>query len=75
MNVWRGFAAPKGLPPAIQARLESAVHRAYESEEYQRFSTDRGFGRRWAGPDEFARFMADADAQMEATMKKVGLVK
>jgi tripartite-type tricarboxylate transporter receptor subunit TctC len=73
INVWRGFGAPKGVPPAIQARLETAVKHAYESPEYQQFSTNRGFGRRWAGPAEFATFMADADAQMGTTMKKVGL--
>jgi tripartite-type tricarboxylate transporter receptor subunit TctC len=73
MSVWRGFGAPRGLPPAIQARLEAAVKNAYDSPEYQKFSADRGFGRRWAGPAEFAAFMTDADAQMGATMKKVGL--
>ncbi len=75
MNVWRGFAAPRGLPADIQARLEAAVKAAYDSADYQKFSTDRGFQRRWAGPAEFAAFMAEADAQMGATMKKVGLSK
>jgi len=75
MNVWRGFGAPKGLAPDIQSRLETAIKHAYDSPDYQKFSADRGFGRRWAGPEEFARFMADADAQMGATMKKVGLVQ
>jgi tripartite-type tricarboxylate transporter receptor subunit TctC len=75
MDVWRGFAAPKGLPPDIQTRLEAAIKNAYDSAEYQKFSADRGFGRRWAGPAEFAAFMADADAQMGVTMKKVGLGK
>jgi tripartite-type tricarboxylate transporter receptor subunit TctC len=73
MNVWRGFGAPKDLPPAIQARLETAVKHAYDSPEYQQFSASRGFGRRWAAPADFAAFMANADAQMGATMKKVGL--
>ena len=73
MGTWRGFGAPQGLPPAIQARLEAAVKRAYDSPDYQEFSTSRGFGRRWAGPADFARFMADADEQMGVTMKKVGL--
>jgi tripartite-type tricarboxylate transporter receptor subunit TctC len=75
LNVWRGFGAPRGLPAEIQARLETAVKHAYDSPEYQKFSTDRGFGRRWAGPAEFATFMADADAQMGAAMAKVGLGK
>ncbi len=73
MSVWRGFGAPKGLPPAVQARLETAVKHAYESPEYQQFAASRGFGRRWAGPAEFAAFMGTADEQMGVTMKKVGL--
>jgi tripartite-type tricarboxylate transporter receptor subunit TctC len=73
MNVWRGVGAPKDLPAAIQARLETAVRHAYDSPEYQQFSASRGFGRRWAAPADFAVFMANADAQMGATMKKVGL--
>ncbi len=75
MSTWRGFAAPSGLSPDIQARLEAAVKAAYESAEYQKFSADRGFGRRWAGPAEFSAFLAEADRQMGATMKKVGLTQ
>jgi tripartite-type tricarboxylate transporter receptor subunit TctC len=73
MGVWRGFGAPKNLPAEIQARLEAAVKHAYESEQYQTFSRDRGFGLRWADPAEFAAFMADADREMGETMKAVGL--
>jgi tripartite-type tricarboxylate transporter receptor subunit TctC len=73
MGTWRGFGAPKGLPATIQTRLEAAVKSAYDSTEYQKFMADRGFGRRWAGPVEFAAFMADADERMGLTMKKVGL--
>jgi tripartite-type tricarboxylate transporter receptor subunit TctC len=75
MGVWRGFGAPKGLPADIQARLEAAVKAAYDSPEYQEFSTSRGFGRRWAGPEEFAAFMVAADEQMGTTMTKVGLAR
>jgi tripartite-type tricarboxylate transporter receptor subunit TctC len=73
LSVWRGFGAPRGLPPEIQARLEAAVKRAYDSPEYETFSASRGFGRRWMGPAEFGTFMAEADARMGATMKKVGI--
>jgi hypothetical protein len=35
----------------------------------------RGFGMRWAGPDEFAAFMAHEDEQMGVVMKAVGVAK
>ena len=37
--------------------------------------TQRGFGVIYAGPDEFAKFMAKADADLGATMKAVGITK
>ena len=75
MGVWRGIAAPKNLPPDIEARLQTAVKNAYDSAEFRDFMAKFGFGMRWAGPDEFAQFMADADAQMGTIMKKVGLAR
>jgi tripartite-type tricarboxylate transporter receptor subunit TctC len=75
MGVWRGIGAPKGLPPAIEARLQNAVKKAYDSPEYRDFMTNRGFGMRWAGPAEFAALMTASDAQLGAVMKTVGLAK
>jgi tripartite-type tricarboxylate transporter receptor subunit TctC len=75
MGVWRGFAAPKGLPADIEARLQAAVKNAFDSAEFREFMTSRGFGMRWAGPADFAQFMADADTQMAETMRAVGLAR
>lgn len=75
MGVWRGFGAPKGLPPAIETRLQVALKNAYDSPEFREFMTTRGYGMRWAGPDEFATFMAESDAQMGDAMRAVGLAK
>jgi tripartite-type tricarboxylate transporter receptor subunit TctC len=75
MGVWRGIGAPKNLPKAIEARLQAAVKKAYESKEYEEFMTQRGFGLRWAGPEEFATFMAREDEQMGVVMKAVGVAK
>jgi tripartite-type tricarboxylate transporter receptor subunit TctC len=75
MGVWRGIGAPKNLPPAIEARLQNAVKKAYDSQEYREFMTNRGFGMRWADPQEFAAIMAASDAQLGAAMKAVGLAK
>ena len=74
-GAWRGVAAPKGLPPAVAARLEASVKKAYDSKEYKDFMTQRGFGLLWGNSGEFARFMAKGDADMKAVMTAVGLVK
>lgn len=75
MGPWRGIGAPKGLPGAIETRLQAAVKKAYESQEYRDFMTTRGFGMRWADGAEFARLMASTDEQMGTLMKNVGLAQ
>jgi tripartite-type tricarboxylate transporter receptor subunit TctC len=75
MGAWRGIGAPKNLPKAIEARLQAAVKKAYGSKEFEEFMAQRGFGMRWAGPEEFAAFMAREDEQMGAVMKAVGVAK
>ena len=75
MGVWRGIGAPKNLPPEVETKLRDAVNKAYDSQEYRDFMTNRGFGMRWAGPDEFAEMMASSDGQLGAAMKAVGLAR
>jgi tripartite-type tricarboxylate transporter receptor subunit TctC len=75
MGVWRGIGAPRNLPADIHARLEASVKAAYDSDEYREFMTSRGFGMRWAGPSEFAAFMAESDTQMGVVMRQVGLAR
>lgn len=73
MGVWRGFGAPKDLPADVETRLEQAVKKAYDSQEFKDFMRGRGFGMRWADPAAFARFMTEADTQMGQVMAAVGL--
>ena len=75
LGVWRGIGAPKNLPADIEARLQSALKKAYDSQEYRDFMANRGFGTRWLGPAEFAAFMAASDERMGAVMKSVGLTR
>jgi len=74
-GVWRGVAAPKNLPPDIQARLLAAVKKAYDSKEFRAFMQERGFGAVWMDPPQFAAFIAKDDAEAGRLMKTVGLVK
>jgi tripartite-type tricarboxylate transporter receptor subunit TctC len=75
LGTWRGVGAPRNLPPDIEGRLQAAVKKACESQEYRDFMAKRGFGVRWAEPAEFARMMADSDEQMGVVMKAVGLAR
>ena len=70
---WRAIAAPAGLPDDVKARLEEAVKTAYDSEEYQTFMADRGFGMRWADAEEATRMVAEDDASLGEVMREAGL--
>jgi tripartite-type tricarboxylate transporter receptor subunit TctC len=74
-GAWRGIAAPKGIPANVKTRLEAAVRKAYDSKEYKDFMAQRGFGMIWGNSDEFAKFMAKADADMKTVMTAVGIAK
>ncbi|SMO44325.1 Bug family tripartite tricarboxylate transporter substrate binding protein [Paracoccus laeviglucosivorans] len=75
LSVWRTIAAPKGMPDDVRAKLTAAIQKAYESKEYQDFMTERGFGLRWAGPEDTTRIVAEDDATLGAIMKEAGLAK
>jgi tripartite-type tricarboxylate transporter receptor subunit TctC len=74
-GAWRGFAGPKNLPADMQAKLTTALKKAYESKDYNEFMSNRGFGVKWADAAGFASFMETADKQMGQAMKAAGLAK
>ena len=72
---WRGIVGPKGLPKDVQDKLAAAVRKVVASKEYNEFMAKQGYGVIFAGPDDFAKFMAKADTDLGAIMKAVGLIK
>lgn len=56
-------------------KLTAAVKKVYDSKDYQDFMAQRGFGIIWAGPEDYAKFMAKSDADMGTIMKAVGIAK
>ncbi|MCH4813795.1 tripartite tricarboxylate transporter substrate binding protein [Halomonas neptunia] len=70
--VWRSIAAPKGLPDDVKAKLAEAIKQAYDSEEYQTFMKDRGFGLRWADAAEATKVVAADDERLGKVMKEAG---
>ena len=75
MAAWRGVVGPKGIPSDISNKLATAIKKVAASKDYTDFMAQRGYGVIYAGPSEFATFMAKSDASLGATMKAVGLVK
>ncbi|MFT4116172.1 tripartite tricarboxylate transporter substrate binding protein [Bradyrhizobium sp.] len=72
---WRGIGAPKGLAPAVAARLTAALKKVYDSTEFKDFMTKRGYGIVWRDAGQFASFMDQADAQMGRAMKAAGFAR
>jgi tripartite-type tricarboxylate transporter receptor subunit TctC len=75
VGAWRGIAGPPGLPAEIATRLTNEIKKAYDSREFQDFMNNRGFGMVWAGPQDFAAFMARGDAAMLTMMRGAGLAR
>ncbi len=75
MAAWRGIVAPKGIPAEARDKLSAAVRKIAASKEYNEFMAKQGYGVIYAGPDDFAKFMAKSDAELGATMKAVGIAK
>ncbi|ORE95881.1 hypothetical protein ATO13_03445 [Stappia sp. 22II-S9-Z10] len=72
---WRALVAPKGLPEDVKSKLEAAVETAYNSDEFQSFMKDRGFGLMWQSGDDAAAFMGKADEDFGKVMKEAGLAQ
>jgi tripartite-type tricarboxylate transporter receptor subunit TctC len=75
IGAWRGIAGPKGLPADVQAKLGAVMKKIYDSQDYQGFMQQRGFGVVYADAKGFEQFMAKGDADMGVVMKSLGLAK
>jgi tripartite-type tricarboxylate transporter receptor subunit TctC len=74
-GVWRGFAAPKGLPKEIATQYEAAIKKVWDSAEFQEFMNKRGFDLIYADSAKFAEFMKADDEDNGKTLKSLGLAK
>lgn len=72
---WRGIVAPAGLEQDKADRLEEAMEKVWNSDEFQNFMKGRGFGLTYLPNEDFAAWMRNSDASLGATMSAVGLAK
>lgn len=75
LSSWRGVATPKGLPEDIAKRLSDAMAKVVQKPEFKSFMTARKFGQDYAGGQDFAKFLADADERFGTAIKAAGLGK
>jgi tripartite-type tricarboxylate transporter receptor subunit TctC len=74
-GVWRGFAAPKGLPKEIATQYETAIKKIWDSAEFQEFMNKRGFDLVYGDSAKFAEFMKTDNEDNGKTLKSLGLAK
>lgn len=72
-GTWRGIVAPAGLPGEIARKLEEALREIVESEEYQNFMMNAGFGVLWRGSQDFASYWAQAEQDTGEILKSLDL--
>lgn len=72
-DLWRGIAAPKGLQPAVSAKLQEAIRKTVTSPEFRQLGDRIGFQPAFQPADAFARTIATEDTQIAALMKKHGI--
>jgi tripartite-type tricarboxylate transporter receptor subunit TctC len=74
-GVWRGFAAPKGLPPEIATQYEAAIKKVWDSAEFKEFMNRRGFDMIYLDSAKFGEFMKADDEDNGKALKSLGLAK
>lgn len=70
---FRGFAAPKGLPPAVIAAWEDGIRRVLENPEYRRRSAL--LAPAFMPHGEYVEFIADFASEAEAYLRATGTIR
>ena len=72
---WRGLGLPKGVPPAIKAKIADAYKKAFDSQEFKDFAAKASLNLAYQDSAEFAKFLDQNYKDVEAVMKSLGLAK
>ncbi len=75
LDAWRGIAVPRGTPPAVIARLESAIRITTESAEFRKQSEHLGVRPAFLPAAEFGELIARDDRAIARQMQLIGLKK
>jgi tripartite-type tricarboxylate transporter receptor subunit TctC len=72
---WRGFAAPKGTPPAVIEKMSALIKRAVESQEWADFTASVGTTPVYRDPVSFGKFVAEMDKVTKEIAEEAELTK
>jgi tripartite-type tricarboxylate transporter receptor subunit TctC len=72
-GAWRGLGAPLDVPQERLDFLEETFNTVYESEEFQSFMEEQGFGTVYRPSDEFGDFMDEQYETMGTLIENLGL--
>jgi tripartite-type tricarboxylate transporter receptor subunit TctC len=72
---WRGLALPKGVPPAIKAKIADAYKKAFDTKEFQEFAAKASLNLAYQNAADFTKFLDQNYKDVEAVMKNLGLAK
>ncbi len=73
--IWAGLFAPRGVPDAVRARLESALEQAMRDPDVVRTFETAGSPPAYQARAEFARFVEQDSARLIAATQKIGKVE
>ncbi len=71
---WRGLALPKGVDPAIKAKLVEAFTAAEQDPEFVKTAESLNLNLAYENSEEFGAFLKDNFESVTKTMKSIGLI-
>jgi len=75
MVQWGGFIAPKNLPADVQATLEKSFEKAVNSDEFKKFTSERGIEASYLSSKDFQTFAKTQVDIFSELIQKAGIKK
>ncbi|MBY6136386.1 tripartite tricarboxylate transporter substrate binding protein [Leisingera sp. XS_AS12] len=72
-GTWRGLVGPADMDAEAAEKLEAAAQAVFESESFQTFMTQQGFGAQYRGGDDFGTFLKATHQSIGEVMQSIGL--
>ena len=72
---WRGLGLPKGVPPAIKAKLTDAFKKAMDTPAFKELAAKASLNLAYQDSADFSKFLDQNYKDVEAVMKRIGLAK
>ena len=73
VGAWRGLGVPSDTPDDAVAALHETYQSVYESDAFQEFMSNNGFGLVYRSPDEFGPFMEQQYGEFENLISNLDL--